>query len=47
MVWNEFLTRIKSECSDGAIIGLESGLSFTTSNKGIKLNGIECIKVVI
>ena len=46
MVWNSYLNKIKQECLDAAIIGKESGLSFTTSNQGIKLDGYQCIKVI-
>lgn len=46
MLWKETLDEIKKECDDAAIIGLESGLSFTTSNNGLKLNGKECVHMI-
>lgn len=46
MVWNEFLERIKTQCENAAIIGIQTGLAFTTSNRGLKLNGKETVSVV-
>lgn len=43
MVWADILEEFAQYCKCGAIIGLESGLSLTSREQGLRLSGKECI----